>query len=164
MAADYFLQIPDIPGESKDKDHTEWIEILSLNFGFQNPTTLGSLGSGAGAGKAVASELVVLKAFDKASPKLMQMLFTGDHKNGVKLNVRKASGDKASGDFLKLVLDTVFVTQIEESASAGGDDVPIEQVTFLYGKLSLDYSPQKADGTLDTPIHAGWDFIQNKGN
>ena len=39
MAADYFLQITGIPGESKEAKHKDWIDVLSWSFGESNPAT-----------------------------------------------------------------------------------------------------------------------------
>jgi type VI secretion system secreted protein Hcp len=38
----------------------------------------------------------------------------------------------------------------------------VDQLTLNFSKLNLDYKPQKADGSLDSTISAGWDVKANK--
>ena len=40
-AVQMFLDIAGIPGESTDKDHKDWIEVLSYSLGVANPASPG---------------------------------------------------------------------------------------------------------------------------
>jgi hypothetical protein len=31
-----------------------------------------------------------------------------------------------------------------------------------YSTIQMEYRPQKADGSLDSPVRAGWDLKKNK--
>src|SRR4051794_13400535 len=103
MAFDAFLKLEGIPGESLDKQYTEWIEVESFSWGVAQVTTGGGASSatgGAGAGKAAFQDLHFVTNFSKASPELFKRCATGEHiKTGV-LAVRKA-GEKPL-DFYKL--------------------------------------------------------------
>ena len=37
-----------------------------------------------------------------------------------------------------------------------------ETVAIGFAKIVFEYRPQKADGTLDAPVVAGWDVKMNK--
>jgi type VI secretion system secreted protein Hcp len=36
--------------------------------------------------------------------------------------------------------------------------IPIDQVSFNFTKIEVSYAPQKADGSLDAAIPAGYDL------
>ena len=45
--------------------------------------------------------------------------------------------------------------------SVEGENEPHDAFALNFVKLSYDYKPQKADGSLDAPVHAGWDLSKN---
>ena len=50
------------------------------------------------------------------------------------------------------------------SYHTGGSEAgpaPIDQVSLNFAKVQVEYRAQKADGTLDAPITAGWDSQTN---
>src|SRR5438093_915744 len=57
-------------GETLDKKYSEHkaFEIKDFSFSIENPSTIGSATSGAGAGKAKFNEVEITKTPDKASP------------------------------------------------------------------------------------------------
>ena len=40
--------------------------------------------------------------------------------------------------------------------------MPMDSVSLAFSKVRVEYKPQKADGSLDTAIVAGWDVKSNK--
>ena len=50
----------------------------------------------------------------------------------------------------------------QTGGSEGGDLLPMDQVSFNFAKLKLEYRAQKADGSLDSASTAGWDVKANK--
>jgi len=40
--------------------------------------------------------------------------------------------------------------------------LPVDQFSLNFAKVEKEYKPQKADGSLDSPIKAGWDLKANK--
>lgn len=52
MAIDIFLKIDGIEGESQNANHKKWIDVLSFNWGAQQPGNM-SVGGGGGAGKLI---------------------------------------------------------------------------------------------------------------
>ena len=41
-------------------------------------------------------------------------------------------------------------------------DLLVDQASLGFSTIQLDYRPQKADGSLDAAVKAGWDLKQNK--
>jgi type VI secretion system secreted protein Hcp len=163
MAFDAFLKIetPAVAGESSDAKHKGEIELFSFSLGAANPTTIGSATGGAGAGKVSFSSFSIMKKTDKTSPILFQACANGNHYAKATVTLRKASGGDPV-EYLKYTFGTVFVESVQWSGSSGGDDAPAESVSFVFGKLEVDYQPQGADGKPQGgAIHGGWDVTKN---
>lgn len=144
MAFDAFLKIEGIPGESADRDHKDWIEILSWSWGSSNPSTVGP-GSGGGAGKVQMQDFHFVHRVDKASPKLMESCCNGQHIKDAKLSVRK-SGDQPV-QYLKVTLSDILVSSFQVGGNSGGDSPPMEQISLNFAKVEMIYTGQNADGT-----------------
>ncbi len=159
-AVDYYLQIDGIDGESTDAQHRNQIEILSFSWGQSNPgITNQAYGAGfGGSGKANFQDISFTSSASKASPKLMLAAATGQHIKSAKLFVRKA-GERQQ-DFYKIELQDVLVSSYQ--ASGQGGSIPTDSFSLNFTKIQFEYSPQGADGTLDTPIKAGYDIKANK--
>ena len=156
-AIDYFLKLDGISGESKDSKHKGEIEVLSFSFGETQSRPSGT-GGGGGAGKVKMSEFSFTARATKASPQLFLSCAQGKHLKEAILTVRKAGGSQQ--EYLKIKLNDVLV-----SAYALDGDVDEGQLhdafSLNFVKLSYDYAPQKADGSLDAPVHGGWDTSKN---
>ena len=117
-------------------------EIKDFSFDIENPTTIGSATSGAGAGKIKFNEFTITKTTDSASPVFFKNCCAGAHDQEVVIDMRKAGGDpsKAGQPFLQYKFETVFTTKIDWSGH--GDDAPQESISFVYGQLEVQYSSQ----------------------
>ena len=154
--------LPALPIEGETMDEVfkskKAFKINDFSFGVDSPTTLGSATGGAGAGKIKFNEFTIRKTTDKASPAFFKNCAVGAHYEKAFIAIRRAGGD-ARANFLFFEFDTVFTTKINWSGP--GDVGPEESITFVFAKFGLTYFPQKADGTLDSPVSQGWDQIQS---
>ncbi len=104
MAFDAFLNVKDIPGESTDDKHADWIEILSYSSGVsQTASASASSGGGASSERADFQDFSIVKALDKASPKLALACANGTHIPEVALELCRAGGDKVKYMEYKLI-------------------------------------------------------------
>jgi type VI secretion system secreted protein Hcp len=158
VAVDYFLKIDGVSGESGDAKHKGEIQLESFSWGETNLGG-GGPGGGGGAGKVQMQDLVVTMVVSKASPKLMLSCATGKHHKEAVLTARRTG--KAQQEFLVFKFKDVVVTSYQTGGSAQAD-VPVDQASLGFSTIQLEYRPQKADGSLDTPVKAGWDLKQNK--
>jgi len=156
--ADYFLQISGIEGESADAKFKGSLDVLSWSWG-ETQSSAPAAGSGAGAGKVQMQDLQFATHVSKASPKLFLACASGQHLKEAKLVGRKAG--KSQQEFLSYTFSDVLVSSYQTSGSVG-DDGPMDQVSLSFAKIKVEYRGQKADGTLDVPITAGWDIKTNK--
>jgi type VI secretion system secreted protein Hcp len=158
MAADMFLKLEGIKGESTDSKHANEIEILSYSFGVTQTGT-GSHGTGHGGGKAHVQDFQITHHTDAASPSLFAMCASGKHITKGTFIARKAGGDQQ--EYLTVHLSDVLISSVQ-SGGSGGSDIPLEQVSLNFAKIEIDYKPQKADGTLGAGVKGGWDIKQSK--
>jgi type VI secretion system secreted protein Hcp len=140
-AVDYFLKIDGIEGEAKDKTHKNEIQLQSFSWGESNVGSMGA-GGGGGQGKVAMQDFHFTMAVNKATPLLFQACATGTHIKSAILTCRKAGKDQQ--EFLKWTFTDVFIS----SYQTGGSDSPVEQCSFNFTKIQVDYKEQNADGTL----------------
>ena len=158
---DYFLQIAGVEGESMDSKHKGWIEVDSWSWGETRPAPPAAAGGGGGgAGKVQIQDLHFVTGVSKASPKLFLACANGQHFKEAKLIGRKAG--KAQQEFLTWTFSEILVTGYQTGGAEGGDLLPTDQVSLNFAKLKVEYRAQKADGTFEPPVSAGWDAKTNK--
>jgi type VI secretion system secreted protein Hcp len=158
MAVDYFLKIDGIQGESVDQKHKNEIQVEAFSWGATNepgPVT----GGGGGAGKVRVQDFSFTMRVNKASPKLFLACAKGQHLKMATFTARRAG--KAQQEFLVYKFTDVVVSSYQTGGSAG-DVIPMDSISLAFSRVEMEYRPQKADGSLDTPIPAGWDLQQNK--
>jgi type VI secretion system secreted protein Hcp len=156
-AVDMFLDIPGIPGESKDQTHKDQVDVLAWSWGMSNSGTT-HIGGGGGAGKVNIQDLSLTKYVDKASPELMKRCANGSLLTKVTLFVRKVGANPI--EYIKIELTEVLVSAVSTGGS-GGEDRLTENVTLNFAKVKFDYVPAKPDGSPDTAITFTWDIPLN---
>lgn len=158
-SVDYFLKIKDIAGESADSKHKDEIDVLSFSWGAQNSGTM-SFGGGGGAGKVSYQDFHFSMRTCKATPKLMLKCSNGEHISEATFIARKAG--KEQQEFLKILFNDIIISSYQLGGSQG-DMLGGDSVAFNFSKVTVDYRPQKADGTLDGPVSMNWSVKQNEG-
>src|SRR6476661_440725 len=117
MAVDMFLKLDGVKGESKDKAHTQDIDILSWSWGMSNSGSAHQ-GGGAGSGKVNVQDVNVTKYIDSSSPKLMLSCCNGTHYANALLTVRKAGGSSPV-EYVKIKMEEVLITSVSTGGSGG---------------------------------------------
>ncbi len=131
--ADMFLKIDGIDGESTDSAHKGEIDVLSWSWGETSSTR--ATGERLMQPKIGASgSFTVVKAVDRASPKLASMHRSKTRIPSMTISVPPASG---TGAYMKYELKNVLVTSYQTGGSA---DRPTEEVAFYYNKISYNES------------------------
>jgi len=152
---DYFLKLDGIDGESTQKGHEKEIEIHSYSWGETNAGSMsGNLGGGTG--KVSMQDFHFSVPMNNSSPKLFLACATGEHIKGATLTCRKAGGKQQ--EYLKWKFTDILISGYQTGASAHGDVIPMDQCSFNFTKIELEYKEQKQDGTLGAAIPAGYDL------
>jgi len=155
MAVDMFLKIDGIKGESTDSTHKEEIEVLSWGWGLAQAYV--PSGAGHGSGKADAADFTITKRTDKSTPILVKHCASGEHVKSMLLTLRKAG--KQQLEYTKISFSDVMIAGVTLDSHG---DYPSESVAFRFGKIKLEYWPQKADGSLGGVVPYEWDIAANK--
>ena len=148
-AADFFLEIEGIKGESKDNVYPDSIEIESFSWGVSNTPSLS--GGGGGAGKVSFQDLHFTTSLSKASPQLMLACATGKHISKAVLHVRKAGTTPV--EYYKVTFTDILISSVQTRApgvpggtTGGSDSVPTESLSLNFSKIEFKYT--EADGTV----------------
>jgi type VI secretion system secreted protein Hcp len=158
-AVDYFLIVDGIKGESYDAKMKSRgaIDLELWSWGESQPATQGS-GGGGGAGKVSMKDVLFVMKVNKASPVLMLACAEGRHIKSAELICRRAG--KEQQEYYTVKLTDILVSQFQLNAGRS-EVIPTEQIMLNFARIEFAYRPQKADGTLDAPVKAGWDVKAN---
>ena len=158
MAYDAFMQLQDIPGESTAQGFEKTIEILSFSWSASAPVTVGAGTGGISASRVSISSFHVTKRMDIASTKLFQACCLGTHIDTLKVSLRKQTGQGGQQPYLIYEFSEVLVESIHTGGNMGGDDRPVEQISFVFGKMQEEYRSQDARGKLVAGTPVQWDL------
>lgn len=160
MAADVYLQIDGVNGESNDDKHKGWIEVESIDWGVAQPTA-GTVSTAGGhtIGRAVFDAINIKKAVDLASPKLMELAAQGKTIPNARLEFFRADGGGAV-KYYEVVLANVLVSSSRKTF--GGSGLLVEQFTLHFAKIIERYTQQKIGGGAGGSTGGGWDLAANK--
>jgi type VI secretion system secreted protein Hcp len=162
MAFDAFLKVDNVVGASTDDQHKDWIEVLSYGWGVDQPQTTSASSHGSlSAERANFHSFNVVTALSKHSPILALACASGEHFPKAVLQICRAGGDKQP--YMEYKLTDVMVTAFRPGGSGKGESLPLEEVSFSYGKIEWKYTETKvAGGKGSGNVAAGWDLKTNK--
>jgi type VI secretion system secreted protein Hcp len=160
-AVDYYLVLDGIKGETEDHKMKSKgaIDIESWSWG-ETQSGTGAAGGGHGGGKVQMQDFHFVMKVNKASPELFLACASGRHIKSGELTCRKAGKDQQ--EFLVVKMTDLLVSSFQTGGSGHSDIVPTDQISLNFAKIEFAYKPQKADGTLDAAVKAGWDLKGNK--
>lgn len=159
MAVDFFLKFDGIKGESTDDKHRGEIDVESWSWG-ETHASGGAGGTGGGAGRVAIQDFHFTMRQNTASVGLMKACATGEHIKSAILTARKAG--KGQQEYLTFKFYDVLVSSYQTGGSEGADIVPVDQVSFDFAKIEVNYRPQQPDGSLGAAVHFGFDVKQHK--
>jgi type VI secretion system secreted protein Hcp len=161
MAADYYLQLDGIKGESADSRHVGWIECTSINWSITQPkSATASTGGGHTAERAELSEISISKLVDLASPMLAQLCACGKTIPKAKLEMLRADGNGEPIKYFEVELENVLIAHI--GPSFAGRDFPAESLGLKFSKVRWKYTQQKIGGGSSGNTAGGWDLSTNR--
>src|SRR5262249_28353878 len=105
----------------------------------------------------------IVKTLDKASPKLFLSLCNGDHIKNVTIQLHRATGTKQK--YMEYKLEDVLISSYRPGGAAqGGESLPLEEVSFNYGKITLTYTETDHEtGKPKGDTITWWEQTTNKG-
>jgi type VI secretion system secreted protein Hcp len=161
MAADYYLQLDGIKGESADSQHQGWIECTSVNWSITQPkSATASTAGGHTAERAELSEISISKLVDLASPMLAQVCACGKTIPKAKLEMQRADGNGQPIKYFEVELENVLIAHI--APAFNGADNAKEHIGLKFSKVRWKYTQQKIGGGANGNTAGGWDLASNR--
>ena len=150
MANRIFLKLGDIKGTSADdKNHKEWIELESFQYGVSNSVNAVEKAKGNPGGEACHhSDITVSKIIDKTSPLLYAYCSSGKVFPSATIEC-----NEEEELLFKLTLTNPAISNVSLGGSSSG--VPSEQLGLAYSKVAWQYK---------TEAEQHWDMVTNKGS
>jgi Hemolysin-coregulated protein (uncharacterized) len=150
----FFLRIDGVSGESQNASFKGQIQLESASFQATQTLNIGSVSSGAGAGKVVLGPLTVTKLPDSTSPQIFVALAEGTSAATTTLSFVQSGATSA---YLTIDLGLVAFSGMSTSVTGG---VPLETVAMAYGRLKYTVQLEGSTG-ITKPVSGGWDGINN---
>lgn len=165
MAGNMFLEItgPDIKGSSTDSKHKDQLQILSWGHSFSQPTSPTRSAAGGGTVEQAAhAPFSFTKYTDSATDDLLKYIWNGKQIKKCVFSAYRADGGNSVGVlYLKIEMEQVIISHF--SVGGGAGDIPVENVSLNYGKISYTYMQQKKeDGTAGGAKEVVHDLIKQE--
>lgn len=163
--ADYYLKIDTIKGESAAEGFTEQMQIESWSFGAVNSGSAGQ-GTGMGTGKVSIQDFHFVVQNGSASPQLFLASCKGNHIPQAILSCRKTGGDGTPYTYLKITYGDLVISSFQTGGSNGSGTLPMEQISFNFTKITMEYFQQDTKGggvTLTNTVSYDTKAVKGEG-
>ncbi|MGH7564139.1 MAG: Hcp family type VI secretion system effector [Gemmatimonadota bacterium] len=124
-----FIKIGGIDGESNDKDHDKWIDVMSVDW---------DSGAAQPAGLGRAGQVVIVKPVDGTSARIVEQIRGGSRIPVIDLHAPAGPDDPGETAYLKYKLKNVRIVSYSISGAA---DVPMEEITLQYEAIERNDGP-----------------------
>lgn len=148
-AAEIFLKLANIPGESTADKHKDEIEVLSFT-----QTWINTLTTAGNQGRVQCGAIAVMKGIDKASPLLVKTLAQGRHIAEGQLTFQTEGPNPA--EYYTIKMKEIFITEVSQADPTSPGRI-VEKVVLNARAYEYEYRRQLPDGQLDLPVKFGID-------
>ncbi|HMU46453.1 MAG TPA: type VI secretion system tube protein Hcp [Chitinophagaceae bacterium] len=135
-----YIKIDGVDGESTERGHEKWIDLLSYKQGVNAESGAVSGAARMRTGKTTFSDLTIVKKIDKTSPLLMEKCAKGLTIPKVELEITAPNRNGTSGVFYKITLTDVRISGVNASSDCSSGCQTMEEVSFYYNKISWEYT------------------------
>lgn len=140
-AADIFLKLSGVIGESTDEKHKDEIVVLSFTQSWINPSL--ATAGGSGIGKPQCGAITVLKTIDRSSPVLIKNLVQGKHFANAQLTFRTEGSQPI--EYYTIKMNEIFVSEVTQSDSSDPARI-VEKVVLNARQYAYEYVQQLPTG------------------
>jgi type VI secretion system secreted protein Hcp len=145
-AADYYLKIDGITGESTSVKYPGSIEVESWSWGVAKDASK----------PANVQDFHFVKQAGSSSPKLFEATAAGTLFPKAKLTAVRGA---TQFPLIRYCFTGVRMSSYQTGGSNGSPSLPMEQISFSYATAVSAYQLQDPDGSLGETVFGGWDFI-----
>lgn len=143
-----FLKFDGIDGESQDRDHKDWSDLVSFSHQIAKTdanTNRPTLDLG----------FAVTKTLDKASPKIQEATLTGKLIPSMTLDLTRNLAEEKRAVYYAYELKNVQITSYSISGSGQGD-VPVESFSLNFEEIKVTYTEHGPDGSKKGNVEYEW--------
>lgn len=151
QAAEIFMLIPGVPGDSASKGHEKWIRVSSLDWQTEAETSW-TKGGGASVGKPNPGAIELVIPTGTWSQHFMRKIGLGKLEATVVIDALASDGRP----LYRMTLDGVFITQYR-LATLPTTPLPQDYVSGVFKKVKVEYYATGPDGKLITTFFE-WDI------
>ncbi len=154
------MKLDGIDGECQSADHKDTIELQSWSHGFSQPTSSVRASNGATIERAHHSDINITKYLDKATDGILKAIWSGKQIKDATISCYRADGNVENKpiEYLTIKIEGVIIANY--SISGGAGDLPFENISLNYGKVTYTYKPQKSvDGNADSQVVTSADLV-----
>lgn len=151
----YFIKFERINGESRDSEHREWCDLESFNqqIYIEDNTSRDTRTTRRDSRIARGKTISVVKKIDKASPKIMESLTSGQRFPKVNIDVVRRSADRNTV-FYQYELKEVFVTKY--NLKTNESERPTEEITLKFEEQKVIYTLYDNSGQVAGRFETVW--------
>lgn len=146
-----FVKFDGVDGESQDKDHRGWSDLLSFSQGQYVPPSQGP----AGRTTPVFEEVVLKKELDKSSPKLAEAACKGTSFPKVEIHVTRTFPDAGRVTYYTCELKNVRVMSYHVGGSTQ-DTIPVDEISLNFGAIKATYTETDSKGQAGGNVEYTW--------
>jgi len=153
MAA--YIKFDGVDGEAKDKDHSNWSDLLTFSQGIIQPGSAAT-GPTRRRGDVILEDISVTKELDKASPKIAESVCKGKVFPKVEIHLTASYTDAGRVTYYAYELKNVLVTSYNISGSSQAEDVPTEVFNLNFEEIKVTYTETDAQGKKKGNVEYTW--------
>lgn len=144
-------------------DLSNYLQVSSVQYDFEQTLNIGSQSTGAGAGKIAFHPLTITKTADQLSPPLFAAMASGTPYQFIEFLFVSAPTTSRPVVLYKVLLKLAAVKTMSVSSVACPSGCPgiAESVSFEYGGYVVFTYTQKPDGAIVPGKVAGWNRVKN---
>jgi type VI secretion system secreted protein Hcp len=115
-----------------------------------------------GVGKVSLQDFHFVVKNGKASPQLFLACAKGNHIPQAILSCRKTGGDGNPYTYTKVTFGDLVISSFNTGGSSGAQ-LPMEQISFNFSNITLEYFEQKPDGSVALTNTVSYDIKKVEG-
>ena len=162
MAGSIHLKIKGVEGRNETKGFEDSIPLDGYRYDFEQNITSGSRGGRQVEGRGKWKPFVVFKAPDKSSPKLAHICAAGKLLDRVEIIVTRSNQENEV--VRRFILERVYISTFRANRNSEESEerrVDVEEISFDFGKIKWELTPDDKEGQLQAPLVNGWDRDAN---
>ena len=144
-----------IDGQSLDKNHEKWIDVLSIDWGVHRPGG-GTTGQARQKASAIVDDLTMTIDYEKAAPKILESMLNGKVIPKLEIHFTTTYGDGAKNVYLVYELEKVMITSFGTSGSGHGETPPQVVIGNNAEQIKVTYTEYSPEGTKGPTTKTGY--------